>query len=159
MEPYDRVWLHGCIVHQHFLFLDGVSGWKILFSTDLVECDKHDGVDGSIDVEKGGGDAFHVHDAAFVKFRCGRGVGIVLHLVPICRRKLFVGRVFRARGYGVLEALQGFVDGVGHVDVDVIFQVVPIYGKAAVLAAIRIDGDGVILPEGVEEVGGIVGGK
>ena len=65
----------------------------------------------------------------------------------------------RARGYGVLEALQVFADGVGHGDVDVVFWVVPIDGKSAVIAARWVDGDGVILPECIEEVGGVVGGE
>ena len=68
-------------------------------------------------------------------------------------------RVFRARGYRVLEAIQVFSDGVGNGDVEVIVRVVPIDGKAVVLAAGRVNGDGLILPEGVEEVGGVVGGK
>ena len=100
-----------------------------------------------------------MHDAAFVKFRCSRGVGIVLHLVPICRRKLFVGRVFRALGYGVLESLQGFADRVGHGDVDLIARLIPISGKFAVLASGRVDSDGLILLECVEEVGGVNGGE
>ena len=45
-------------------------------------------------------------------------------------------RVLRARGYGVLEALQGFADGFGHGDVDIITGVIPFYGKPALLAVI-----------------------
>ena len=64
----------------------------------------------------------------------------------------------RARGYGVLEALQGFADRVGHGDANVVFWVVQIDGKSAVLAARWVNGDGVILPKFIEEVGGIGGG-
>ena len=40
-----------------------------------------------------------------------------------------------------------------------IARVVPFDGKIAVLSARWVDGDGLILPERVEEVGGVVGGK
>ena len=40
-----------------------------------------------------------------------------------------------------------------------IARVVPFDGKISVLATRWVDGDGVILPERVEEVGGVVGGK
>ena len=66
----------------------------------------------------------HACDAAFIKFRCGRGIDIVLHPGPIRRREPFVGRVLGARGYGVLEVLKGFSDIVGHGDVDIIVLVV-----------------------------------
>ena len=46
-----------------------------------------------------------------------------------------MGRVLRARGYGVLEGLQGFADGVGHGDVDIIAWLITFYGKLAVLAS------------------------
>ena len=59
----------------------------------------------------------------------------------------------------MLEALQGFADGVGHGDVDVIVRVIPIDGKSVVLAAIRVNGDGAILPDFVEELVGVVGGE
>ena len=52
-----------------------------------------------------------------------------------------MGRVLGERGHGVLEALQGFVDRVGHGDVDIISWVVPFDGQAAVLAAIWVGGD------------------
>ena len=52
-----------------------------------------------------------------------------------------MGRVLGARGRGVLEALQGFVDSVGNGDVDVISGVVPFDCQAAVLAARWVDGD------------------
>ena len=55
-----------------------------------------------------------------------------------------MGRVLGAWGHGVLQALQGFTNRVGHGDVVVIAGVVPFYGQAAVLAARWIDGDGVI---------------
>ena len=61
-------------------------------------------------------------------------------------------------GDGVLEALQGFDDGVGHGYVYVVFRD-PIDGKYSVLAAICVDGYGVIIPECIEEVGGVVGGE
>ena len=65
----------------------------------------------------------------------------------------------RAHGYGVLEALKAFSNGVGHGYVDLVFWIVPIDVKSAVLAARWVDGDGVILPECIEEVGGVVGGE
>ena len=159
VEPDDGVQLRGCAVHQNLRFLDGVGVGRSLLGANLVECDNHGGVDGTRDVEKGSVDDLHAHDAAFIKFRCGRGVGRVLQLSPVCRHEPFVGRVLGARGYGVLEALQGFTDGVGHGYVNVIVRVIPIDGKSVGLAARRVDGDGVILPECVEEVGGIVGGQ
>ena len=146
VEPDDGVWLRFCVVHQHPRFLDGVGGGKSLLGAYFVECGYHGGFDGAIVLEKGYGNSFHARDAAFIKFRCSRGVGRVLRLGPIRRRKLFLGIVLRARGYGVLEALQVFADGFGHGDVDVVFRVVPIDGKSAVLAARRVNGDGVILP-------------
>ena len=95
----------------------------------------------------------------FIKFRCGRGVGRVLHFGPIRRREPFVGRLLGERGHEVLETLQGFADGVGHGDVDIIDRVVPFNGKPAVLAARSVDGDGVILQERAKEVGGVIGGE
>ena len=47
-------------------------------------------------------------------------------------------RVLGAWGHGVLEALQGFSDRVGHGDVDVISGVVTFDGQAAVLTASRL---------------------
>ena len=129
MEPYDGVQLYGCVVDEHLCLLDDVGGGKILLVAYFVECDEHGGFDSKRDVEKGAGDDLHARDAAFIKFRCGHGVGRVLHLGPIRRRETFVGRVLRARGYGVLEALQGFADGVGHGDVDVIYQLIPFDGN------------------------------
>ena len=159
VESDDGVRLRGCVVHQHLRFLDGVGGGKILLGADLVEGDEHGGVDGARYVEKGAGDAFYARDAAFIKFRCGRGVGRLLHLGPMCRREPFVGRVLRAHGYGVLGALQVFADVVGHGDVDAIVRLVPINGKSTVISARRVDIDGAILPECIEEVGGVVGGE
>ena len=46
-----------------------------------------------------------------------------------------MGRVLGARGRGVLEALQGFSDSVGHGDVNIIAGVVPVYCQTAVLSA------------------------
>ena len=46
-----------------------------MLGANFVECDKHGGVDSARDVEKGAGDDLHAHDAAFIKFRCGRRVG------------------------------------------------------------------------------------
>ena len=62
-------------------------------------------------------------------------------------------------GEMVLEALQGFAEGAGHGDVDVVFWVVPIYGQSAVPTARWVDGDGVMILECTEEVGGVVNGK
>ena len=149
----------GYVVHQHLRFLDGVGGGRSLLGADFIECNKHGGVNVARDVGKGSGDALHARDAAFIKFRSGHRVGRILHLVPIRRRKPFVGRVLRGRGYGVFEALQGFADGVGHGDVDIIVRVVPIDGKFSVLAARRVNGDGVIIPKGVDGVGGVVDGE
>ena len=130
-----------------------------MLGADFVECNNHCGVNGTRDVDKSAGNNLHACDAAFVKFRCGRGVGRVLHLGLIRRRESFVGRVLGERGHGVLEAIQGFADEVGHGYVDVITRVVPFDDKPTVLAARGVDGDGVIPPERVEEVGGVVGGK
>ena len=135
MEPNDGVRLRGCVVHQYIRFIDGVGGGRSLLGANFVEPDEHGGVDGERDVEKSSGNALHAHDAAFLKFMYGRGVGRVLYLGPIRRCDPFAGRVLRARGYGVLEALQVFSDGVGHVDANVVFRVVPINGKYTVLAA------------------------
>ena len=149
----------GCAVNQHLCFLDGVGGGRSLLGADSVERDEHGGVDGARDVDKGADNALHAHDAAVIHFRCGCGVGRVLHLGPIRRREPFVGKVLREHGHGVLEALQGFADGVGRVDVDVVFLVVPINGKPPLLAVRGVDGGGVIRPECIEEVDGVVGGK
>ena len=127
-----------------------------MFGANFIECDKHCGVDDAIDVEESAGDALHAHDAAFIKFWCGRGVGGVLHLGPIRRRKPFVGRVMGACRHRVLEALQGFLERVGHGDVNSISRVVPFDGKPAVLPDRWVDGDGLILLERVKEVGGVV---
>ena len=59
----------------------------------------------------------------------------------------------------MLEALQGFADRVGHGYIDVIAGVIPFDGQAAVLAARWINGDGLVLLEPVEEVGGIICGE
>ena len=56
-----------------------------------------------------------------------------------------MGRILGEFGDRMLEALQGFGDGVGHGDVDVVFWVVTINGQSAVLASIWVDGDGVML--------------
>ena len=52
-----------------------------------------------------------------------------------------MGRLLGARGLGVLEALQGFADSVGHRDVDVITAVVLVDYQTAVLATRWVDGD------------------
>ena len=159
LEPDDGVRLRDCIVHEHLCLLYGVSGGRSLLGADFIGWDKHCGVDGARDVDKSAGDAFHARDAAFVEFRCGRGVGRVLYIGPIRRRKPFVGRVLGARGHGVLEVLQGFADRVGRGDVNIIARVVPFDGNPTVLATRGVDGGGVIRPERVEEVGGVVGSK
>ena len=156
VEPDDGVWLRGCVVHQHLRFLDDFGGGRNLISADFVESNNYGGVNGARDVEEGAGNALYAHDAAFIKFRCGHGVGRVLHIGPIRRCDPLVGRVFRTHGYGVLEVLQGFADKVGHGDVDVFFQVVPIDSKSTVIAARWFNGDGLILPECIDEVGGVV---
>ena len=115
-----------------------------MLGANFIECNEHCGVDGVRGVEESARDALHVFDAVFIKFWCDRGVGRLFRLGPIRRREPFVGRVLGERGLGVLEALQGFADGVGHGDVDVISRVVPFDGKPAVLAARWVDGDGVI---------------
>ena len=101
----------------------------------------------------------HARDAAFFKFWCGCGVGRVSEFGTIRRYEPFVGRILGGGGDGVLEAFQGFADGVGHGDVNVVFWVVPIDGQSAVLAARWVDGDGVMLSECIDEVGGIFGGE
>ena len=130
-----------------------------MLGANFIDCDEHCVVDSTRDVEKSAGDALHARDAVFVIFRFGRGVGGVLHLGPISRSEPFVGRVLRARRYGVLEALQVFADVVGHGDVDLIARVIPFDGNPAVLAVRSVDSDGVIFPERIKEVGGVVGGK
>ena len=82
-----------------------------------------------------------------------------MYFGTIHRCKIFVGRILGEFGDGVLEAFQGFSDRVGHGDVDVFFGVVPINGQYAVLAAGWVDGDGVILLECMDEVGGAIGGE
>ena len=70
-----------------------------------------------------------------------------------------MGRVLGACRHGVLEALQGFADRVGHGDVEEFARVVTFDGKPVVLAVRCVDGDEVILLELDEEVRGIVCGK
>ena len=70
-----------------------------------------------------------------------------------------MGRILREFGGGVLEVFQGLADGVGHGYVEVFYWVVPIYGHYAVLSTRPIDGDGVILLECINDVGGVVGGR
>ena len=69
VEPDDGIQLRGCVVHQNLSFLDGVGGGKRLLGADLVERNKHGGVDGARDVDKGDNDALHARDSAFIKFR------------------------------------------------------------------------------------------
>ena len=59
----------------------------------------------------------------------------------------------------MLEEFQGFADRVGHGDVNVITRVVSFDGQTAVLSPRWVDGDGVIIPERIEEAGGVVSGK
>ena len=131
----------------------------MLSRRQFVLRDEHFGVDGARDVEEGASDTLHTYYAVFIKFLCGCGVGGVLHLGLIRRRDPFVGRVLGEWGHGVLEALQGFGDRVGHGDFYVIAREVPFDVKPAVIAARWADSDGVIFPERIEEVGGVVGGK
>ena len=92
----------------------------------------------------------HARDSAFSKFWCGCGVGRLLDFGTIHRCKPFVGRMLWEFGEGALEAFQGFAGGVRHGDVDVVFWVVPIDGQSALLAAIWVDGDGVIISERIK---------
>ena len=128
MEPDDRVLLHGRVVHENVCLLDGVSGWRILIGAYFVESDKHCGVDCKHDVEEGSGDTLHTCDASFIEFWCGCGIWGVFYLGTIRWREPFVRRVLGAWGHGVLEALQGFADRVGHGYVNVISGVVPFDG-------------------------------
>ena len=77
----------------------------------------------------------------------------------IRRCEPFVGRILGAFGEKVSEALQGFGDGVGHGDVDIVFWVVPIDGQSVVLAARWVYGDGVTISKCIDDGGGVVGGK
>ena len=135
VEPDDGVRLRGCIVHQYLCFLDGVGSGRRFLGANSVEHYKHGGVNSARDVEKGAINALYAHDVAFLKFWCGSGVGRVLHLIPIHRCEPFVGRVLKARAYGVLEALRGFSDVVGHRDIDVVSRVFSIGGNSVVIAA------------------------
>ena len=159
VEPDGSVRLRGCIVHENLCLVGGVGGRRSLLGANFIECDKTCGVDGARDVGESAGNDLYARDDMFVKFRCGRGVGRVFHLGLIRRCGPFVGRVLGERGHGVLEVLQGFAEGVGHGDIDIIARVFPFDGNPTVLAARGVDSDGVIFPERVEEVGGVVGGK
>ena len=64
-----------------------------------------------------------------------------MYFVPVRWREPIVGRVLGARGCGVLEALQGFADRVGHGYVNVIAGLVTVDCQAAVLAARWVGGD------------------
>ena len=55
-----------------------------------------------------------------------------MYLGPVHWREPLVGRLLGERGHGVLEALQGFADRVGHGDVDIISGVVPFDGQAVI---------------------------
>ena len=59
----------------------------------------------------------------------------------------------------MLEALWGFADRFGNGDIDVIDRVIPFDGKPAVLSAMWVESDGIILPERVKEVGGVIVGE
>ena len=54
-------------------------------------------------------------------FWCGCGVGRVLDFGTIRMYEPFLGRILGTFGDEVLEAFQGFADGVGHGDFDVFF--------------------------------------
>ena len=85
VEQDDGFQLRGCVVHHHIFLIDAVGGGRSLLGADFVERDKHGGVDGARDAEKGACDALRARDAAFLKFRCGCGVGRVFHPGPIRR--------------------------------------------------------------------------
>ena len=101
----------------------------------------------------------HARDAAFLKFWYGCGVGRVLDFGTILRCDPFLGRTLGVFGDTMLEALQRFADVVGNGDVNVVFWVVSIDGQSAVLAARWVDGDGVMILECIDDVGGVVGGE
>ena len=61
----------------------------------------------------------------------------------IRRCEPFVKIILGGFGVGVLEAFQGFADGVGHGAFDLFFWVVPIDSQSAVFSARPVDGDGV----------------
>ena len=112
------------VFHQNFHFLDGVGGGKSLFGADFVESEEHGGIDGAGDVEERSGYALHAHDAVFFKFWYGSDVGRLLDFGDIRRCDPFLGIMLGVFEDGVLEALQGFSDGVGNGDVKVkIFSV------------------------------------
>ena len=64
-----------------------------------------------------------------------------MYFGPVFWCKPLAGRVLRACGHGVLEALRGFADRIGHGYVNVISGVVPVDCQVAVLAARWVDGD------------------
>ena len=159
VKPGDGFRLRDCVVHEHVCLLEGVGCGQSLLGANFIECKEHCGVDGARDVKASASNDLHVRGAAFIKFWCSCGVGRVLHLGPIRGRETFLGRVLGAREHGVLEALQGVADRFRHGYVDVISRIVPFDGKPAVLASRWVDSEGVILPECVKEVGGVVDGK
>ena len=63
-----------------------------------------------------------------------------MYFGPVRWHKPLVGKVLGLCGRGVLEALQGFADSVGHGDGNVIAGVVPFHCQAAVLATRSFDG-------------------
>ena len=121
MKTDHGVWLGESVVHQHLRLFDCVGGERSFLRADLVERDEHGGIDGAEDVEEGAGDAFHARDVTFFKFWCGCSVGRVLDFGTIRRCEPFVGRILGAFEGGILESFQGFAEGVGHGDVNVIF--------------------------------------
>ena len=159
VKTNNGVRLGGSVVHQHLGLFDGVSGRRSLLRSDFVERNEHGGIDGARDVEEGAGDALHAFDTVFLKRRCCCGFGRVLDFGTIRRCEPFVGRILGAFRSGVLEAFQCVGDGVWHGDVDVVFWVVPPNGQSAVLAAGSVDGNGIMILEGIDEVGGVVGGE
>ena len=74
-------------------------------------------------------------------FGAVEALGEYCTLAPYVGASHLWGGVLGERGHGLLEALQGFVEKVGHGDVDVISGVVPFDGQAAVLAATWVEGD------------------
>ena len=59
----------------------------------------------------------------------------------------------------MLEAFQGFSDGVEHGYVNVVFWLVPIDGQSTVIASRPLDGDRVMILEFIDEVGVVVSGE
>ena len=69
----------------------------------------------------------------------------VLYFRNIRRCDTFVRRILGEFGDRFLGELEGFSDGFGHGDVDIVVWVVPINGLSSVFAIIWVNGDVVML--------------